>query len=221
MIVLAQAGRDLRIAFRSRGEAAQPLAFFALAATLFGLGLGAEPGTLGSAAVVLIWVIALLSCMLAAESLFRRDFEDGTLEQMLLHGQPLFLAVLGKLAAHWCVSGLPLVLFAPVAGFMLQTPLEALPVLMLSLLIGTPTLNAVGAVAAALTAGLGRGGLLVALIALPLHVPVLVFGAGAGVVAAAGLSALPQLLWLLAMLAGAVTLAPFAVGFSLKLSQEY
>ena len=221
MIALAQAGRDLRIAFRSRGEAAHPLAFFALAATLFGLGLGSDLETLGLVAVVAIWVIALLSCMLAAESLFRRDFEDGTLEQMLLHGRPVFLAVLGKLAAHWCVSGLPLVLFAPLVGFMLHAPAPALPVLALSLLIGTPTLTMVGAVAAALTAGLGRGGLLVALIALPLYVPVLVFGAGASVVAASGASALPQLLWLLAMLAAAVTFAPFAVGFALRLSQEY
>ena len=221
MIALVQAGRDLRIAFRSRGEAAHPLAFFALAATLFGLGLGSDLESLGAVAVVVVWVIALLSCMLAAESLFRRDFDDGTLEQMLLHGHPIFLAVLGKLAAHWCVSGLPLVLFAPVAGLMLQAPTQALPVLVLSLLIGTPTLTAVGAVAAALTAGLGRGGLLVALIALPLYVPVLVFGASASAVAASGLSALPQLSWLLAMLAAAVTLAPFVVGFSLKLSQEY
>ena len=221
MIVLAQAGRDLRIAFRSRGETAHPVAFFALAVTLFGLGLGSDLKTLGAVAVVVVWVIALLACMLATEGLFRRDFEDGTLEQMLLHGRPIFLAVLGKLAAHWCVSGLPLVLFAPVAGFMLQAPAQALPMLVLSLAIGTPTLTAIGAVAAALTAGLGRGGLLVALIALPLYVPVLIFGAGASVVAASGESALPQLLWLLAMLAAAATFAPFAVGFSLRLSQEY
>lgn len=221
MIVLAQAGRDLRIAFRARGEMAHPVAFFALAVTLFGLGLGSDLQTLGAVAVVVVWVIALLACMLAAEGLFRRDFEDGTLEQMLLHGRPLFLVVIGKLAAHWCVSGLPLVLFAPVAGFMLQAPTQALPVLVASLAIGTPTLTAIGAVAAALTVGLGRGGLLLALIALPLYVPVLVFGASASVVAASGLSALPQLLWLLAMLAAAVTFAPFAVGHALRLSQEY
>ena len=221
MIVPAQAGRDLRIAFRSRGEAAHSLAFFALAVTLFGLGLGSDLQTLGAVAAVVVWVIALLSCMLAAESLFRRDFEDGTLEQMLLYGRPLFLAVLGKLAAHWCVSGLPLVLFAPVAGLMLHVPAEALPILVLSLVIGTPTLTAIGAVAAALTAGLGRGGLLIALIALPLYVPVLVFGASASVAAASNLSALPQLLWLLAMLVAAVTFAPFATGYALRLSQEY
>ena len=221
MIVLIQAGRDLRIAFRSRGETAHPVAFFALAVALFGLGLGTDLQALGAVAVVVVWVIALLSCMLAAENLFRRDFDDGTLEQMLLHGRPLFLAVLGKLAAHWCVSGLPLVIFAPVAGFMLQAPTAALPVLVLSLVIGTPTLTAIGAVAAALTVGLGRGGLLLALIALPLYVPVLVFGASASVIAASGASALPQLLWLLAMLAAATTLAPFAVGYSLRLSQEY
>jgi len=220
-MVLAQAGRDLRIAFRSRGEAAYPLAFFALAVTLFGLGLGSDLNALGAVAVVAVWVIALLACMLAAESLFRRDFEDGTLEQMLLHGRPVFLPVLGKLAAHWCVSGLPLVVFAPLAGFMLQAPAPALPILVLSLAIGTPTLTAIGAIAAALTAGLGRGGLLLALIALPLYVPVLVFGASASVVAASGSSALPQLLWLLAMLAAALTFAPFAVGFALRLSQEY
>ena len=221
MIVLAQAGRDLRIAFRARGETAHPVAFFALAVTLFGLGLSADLRTLGAVAVVVVWVIALLACMLAAESLFRRDFEDGTLEQMLLHGRPRFLAVLGKLVAHWCASGLPLVLVAPVAGFMLQAPTQALPMLVLSLALGTPTLTAIGAVAAALTAGLGRGGLLVALIALPLYVPVLVFGASASVVAASGLSALPQLLWLLAMLAAALTFVPFAVGFALRLGQEY
>ena len=220
-LAFAQAKRDLTVAIRSRGEMANPVAFFVLVVVLFGVGIGPNLETMREVGPGVVWVLALLSTMMAMESLFRRDFEDGSLEQMLLHGRPLFLAVLGKLIAHWCVSGLALTLLSPVAAFMLQVPAAAMPTLALSLAIGTPTLILIGAVAAALTVGLGRGGLLVALIALPLYIPVLIFGASASLAAASGMSAVPQLMWLAAMLAAALTLAPFIVGLSLKVSQEY
>ena len=176
---------------------------------------------MGHFAPGIVWVLALLATMMGTEGLFRRDFEDGTLEQLLLHGRPLFLAVLAKLFAHWCVSGLILTALSPLAALLLQVPAAALPALVGSLLLGTPALTLIGAIAAALTVGLGRGGVLVAVIALPLFVPVLILGAGASLAAASGMSPLGELLWLGALLAAAVTLAPFAVGLALRVSQEY
>jgi heme exporter protein B len=220
-LTLAQARRDLTVAFRTRGETANPVAFFVLVVVLFAIGIGPDLDTMSEVGPGVVWVLALLSTMMAMEGLFRRDFEDGSLEQMLLHSRPLFLAVLGKLIAHWCVSGLALTLISPVAAFMLQVPVPAMPTLALSLALGTPTLILIGAIASALTVGLGRGGLLVALIALPLYIPVLIFGASASLAAASGMDPRPQLIWLAAMLAAAITLAPFVVSLSLKVSQEY
>ena len=220
-LVVALARRDLLVAVRSRGDAAHPLAFFILTVVLFGLGTGPDRSVLAEVGPGIVWVLALLATMMSTESMFRRDFEDGTLEQMLLHGRPLFAAVLGKLFAHWCTSGLLLTVLSPLAALMLQMRAEAVPTLAASLVLGTPTLTLIGAVAAALTVSLGRGGVLVAVIALPLFVPVLIFGAGAVLAAAAGTSPAGHLMWLAVLFAAAVTLAPFAVGLALKVSQEY
>ena len=220
-IAVAQARRDLLVAFHARADAVHPLAFFALTVLLFGLGMGPERAAMGAFAPGMVWVLALLSTMMGTDGLFRRDFEDGTLEQLVLHGRPLFVAVLAKLFAHWCVSGLVLTALAPLAALMLGVPGHALPVLVASLVLGTPALTLIGAIAAALTVGLGRGGVLAAVIALPLFVPVLIFGAGASLAAASGASPAGQLLWLGALLAGALTLAPFAVGLALRVGQEY
>ena len=219
-VAFAQARRDFAIAMRSRAEALQPLAFFALATLLFAI---AEPDAQvrGAIAPGVVWTLALFAATLSMEGLFRRDVEDGALEQLLLHARPLFPAVLGKLFAHWCVTGLPLAALGPCALLALQAPAATAPALALSLLIGTPTLTLIGAVAAALTAGIGRGNLLAALIALPLFVPTLIFGVGASFAAAQGEPATPQLLMLLALLAAAATGAPFAVGAALRVSQEY
>ena len=220
-LVVALARRDLLVAVRSRGDAAHPLAFFILTVVLFGLGTGPDRSVLAEVGPGIVWVLALLATMMSTESMFRRDFEDGTLEQMLLHGRPLFAAVLGKLFAHWCTSGLLLTVLSPLAALMLQMRAEAVPTLAASLVLGTPTLTLIGAVAAALTVSLGRGGVLAAVIALPLFVPVLIFGAGAVLAAAAGTSPAGHLMWLAVLFAAAVTLAPFAVGLALKVSQEY
>ncbi len=219
-IAIAQTRRDLAIVVRSRGEALNPLAFFALATLLFGLA-GPSPETRAAIAPGAVWALAALATTLSMEGLFRRDVEEGALEQLLLHARPLWPAVLGKLFAHWCVTGLPLVVLGPVAALALQASTDVLPALALGLLLGTPTLTLIGAIAAALTAGIGRGSLLVALIALPLCVPTLIFGAGAAFAAAAGADPTPQLLWLAALLAAAATAAPFAVGAGLRVSQEY
>lgn len=221
ILTLEQARRDLTAAFRTRGETANPVAFFVLVVVLFAIGMGPDRDIMSEIGPGVVWVLALLATMMALEGLFRRDFEDGSLEQMLLHGRPLFLVVLGKLIAHWCVSGLALTLISPIAAFMLQVPISAMPTLVLSLALGTPTLIMIGAIAAALTVGLGRGGLLVALIVMPFYIPVLIFGVSASLAAASGMDPLPQLIWLAVMLAAAITLAPFVVSLSLKVSHEY
>lgn len=219
-LAAAQARRDFAIALRSRSEAAQPLAFFVLAALLFALA-GPDAELRGAIAPGVVWTLALFAVTLSMEGLFRQDVEDGALEQMLLHARPLFSAVLGKLFAHWCLTGLPLALLGPFVALALQAPPAVAPALALSLLLGTPTLTLIGAIAAALTASLRRGSLLAALIALPLFVPTLIFGVSAGLAPAAGQEATPPLLMLAALLAAAATGAPFAVGAALRVSQEH
>ena len=218
-LAIAQTRRDLAIVFRSRAEALHPLAFFSLAALVFGLA-SHSPETRAAIAPGVVWALPAIAAALSTEALFRRDVEEGVLEQLLLHARPLWPAVLGKLLAHWCVTGLPLVLLGALVALALQAPAAAVPTLALSLLLGTPTLTLVGAIAAALTAGIGRGSLLVALLALPLFVPTLIFGASAGFAATAGVDATPQLLWLGALLAAAATAAPFAVAAALRVTQE-
>ncbi|MGH8355519.1 MAG: heme exporter protein CcmB, partial [Pseudomonas sp.] len=166
----------------------------------------------------LVWVAALLAVLLSLDGLFRSDFEDGSLEQWVLSPHPLPLLVLAKVLAHWLFSGLALVLLAPLLALMLGLPARCLPVLLLSLLLGTPVLSLLGAVGAALTVGLKRGGLLLALLILPLYIPVLILGSGALQAALQGLPAAGYLLWLASLTALAVTLTPFAIAAGLTIS---
>ena len=210
--------RESRLLFRRPAELANPLVFFAIVIALFPLAVGPESQLLQSISPGLIWVAALLAVLLSLDGLFRSDFEDGSLEQWVVSPHPLALLVLAKVLAHWLVSGLALVLLAPLLGLMLGMPASALPVLLMSLLLGTPILSLLGAVGAALTVGLKRGGLLLALLILPLYIPVLILGSGALQAALQGLPALGYLLWLASLTVLAVTLTPFAIAAGLKIS---
>lgn len=194
--------------------------FFVLAVALFPLGVGPGPERLAEMAPGVLWVLALLSTLLALDGLFRRDYDDGTLEQMVLHAQPLFAGVIAKIAAHWLVTGLPLVLLSPVAALMLNLPSEAFGTLMVTLLLGTPVLSVIGAVGAALTVNLKRGSLLLALIVLPLYVPVLILGSGAVAAVVDGVGASAQLAWMAALASLSITFAPFAAAMGLKVGLE-
>lgn len=210
--------RDLMLAFRRRSDLLNPLVFFLMVASLFPLGISPEPTFLEQIAPGVVWVGALLATLLSMDSLFRSDFDDGTLEQTLLSPQPLFLVVLAKVLAHWAMTGLPLTLMAPLLGVMLFLPTEGMGGLVLSLLLGTPTLSLVGAIGAALTVGLRKGGVLISLLVLPLYIPVLIFGAGAVQAAVTGLPLGGYLSLLGAMLALGVALAPLAIAAALRIS---
>jgi heme exporter protein B len=212
--------RDLLLAVRRPGEAAATLLFFVLVAALHPLAASPRPELLRAAAPGVLWTAALLASMLALPRLFALDEADGTLEQLLLLPQPLALVVLAKSAAHWLVTGLPLVLAAPLLALQFELPPAALPVLAAGLLLGTPTLSLLGAVGAALTLGLRGGGVLGALLVLPLAVPVLVFGAGAAQAALGGLPTTPPLLVLGALLTATLALAPWAAAAALRLALE-
>lgn len=210
--------RDLVLAFRRKSELVNPLIFFLIVVTLFPIGVSPEPLFLAELAPGLLWVAALLSTLLSMESLFKADFEDGSLEQLLLSPQPLFMVVLAKVAAHWLMSGLALTLVAPILAVMLFLPFEGMPGLMLSLLLGTPTLSLIGAIGAALTVGLRRGGVLISLLVLPLYIPVLIFGSSAVQAAITGLPLGGYFALLGALLALALALAPLATGAALRIS---
>ena len=212
---LAQLRRDLLIAVRSRSEAANPVVFFVLATSLLGLGAGSDVGPWA------IWVLALFANVLAVEGVFGRDHEEGTLEQLMVHARPLFPAVLGKLAAHWALSALPIVILSPLVALMLYGSTTGVSVLVVTLLLGTPTLTLLGAIGAALTIATGRSGLLVAILVMPFFVPVLIFGASASTAATTGDPTNFALLVLGALLAASVTAAPFAIGKALAISQEH
>ena len=212
--------RDLLLAMRRRGDVATALLFFVIVASLFPLGIGAEPNLLRAIAPGVIWVAALLSSMLSLGRLFAGDYADGTLEQMLLGAAPLGVVVAAKTAAHWLVAGLPLVLIAPLIALQYDVAGELYGVLAVSLLLGTPVLSIIGAIGAALTLGLRGGGVLLSLLVLPLYVPVLILGAGSVEMAAAGLSPEGQLLLLGAMLLVAAVFAPWATVAALRISSE-
>lgn len=217
-IIKATFRRELLIAFRSPGDMVNPLMFFVIAVSLFPLGVGSDTAFLSEIAAGVIWVTALLSVMLSLDSMFRADYEDGSLEQLLLSPQPLYFIVLAKILSHWLVVGLPLVILAPVLASMMALPAEALPTLVGSLLIGTPILTMIGAIGMALTVGLSRSGLLLAVLILPLNIPVLIFAAGV-VNAALNSMATAGLLALLgAMLVLATCLSPLAVIAGLRIS---
>lgn len=211
--------RDLTLAMRRRTEVMTTLFFFIIVVSLFPLGVGTEKATLRLIAPGVVWVAALLASMLALERLFSGDFSDGTLEQMLLTPQPVPVLVLGKVCAHWLLTGLPLVLMAPLVALQYSLPEQTLWVMMASLLIGTPILSLIGAIGAALTLGLRGGGILLSLLVLPLYIPVLVYGAGAVSNAdAAGLQAYFSLL--IAFLMLALVFSPWATSAALRISVE-
>lgn len=212
--------RDLLLAFRRRSDVLTTLFFFVIVATLFPLGVGPEPTLLRTMAPGILWVAALLASMLALGRLFALDYADGTLEQMLLSSEPLTVIVIGKLIAHWLVSGLPLVLLAPMLAVQFDLPRESVSVLFFSLLIGTPVLSLIGSIGAALTLGVRGGGVLVSLLVLPLYIPVLIFGAGSVGAEASGLGSSAHLLLLGGVLAGAAALAPWATAAALRISLE-
>lgn len=212
--------RDLLLALRRRGDVLTTLMFFLIVASLFPLGVSPEPAVLRSIAPGVLWVSALLASMLALGRLFAADYADGTLEQMLLSAEPLLLIVYAKVAAHWLVAGLPLVLLAPLLGLQFGLAPQAQLVLFCSLLLGTPVLSLLGAIGAALTLGVRGGGALVALLVLPLYVPALIFGAGAVGAAASGIGCSAHFLLLGAMLAAALALAPWATAAALRVALE-
>lgn len=210
--------RDLRLAARRRIEALLPLVFFAVAASLFPLGVGPEPQTLRQIAPGIVWVCALLAAMLSLGSLYAGDHADGTLEQLLLCGRPLALVAAGKAAAHWLLTGLPLIVLAPLLGLMFDMPAPSIGILLLGLLLGTPVLSLIGSIGAALTLGLRNGGVLVLLLVLPLCIPVLIFGTGAVAAVEAGVAAQGHLSLLAALLLLSLLAAPPAVAAALRIS---
>jgi len=212
--------RDLLLAMRRRSDVATALLFFVIVASLFPLGIGAEPEQLRAVAPGVIWVAALLSSLLSLRRLFESDHADGTLEQMLLGAAPLGVIAAAKAAAHWLVAGLPLVAIAPLIALQYGLPSDLYGVLALSLALGTPVLSLIGGIGAALTLGLRGGGVLLALLVLPLYVPVLILGAGAVGMAAAGLAPGAQLLLLGAALVVAAAFAPWAIAAALRISSE-
>jgi heme exporter protein B len=210
--------RDFLLAYRRRAELLQPLVFLLVVVTLFPLGVGPSPGLLANIAPGVIWIAALLATVLSLDSLFRSDFEDGTLEQMVLSGQSLALIALARTVAHWLVAGLPIVLLSPLLAMWMNLPDEGLLILIESLAIGTPVLSLIGAIGGALTVSLKRGGQLLSLLVFPLYVPLLILATSAVSSAVAGLPYTGQLGLMTAGLIASMTLAPFATAAALKLS---
>jgi len=212
--------RDVTLAWRRRTDLFTTLIFFVIVIALFPLGIGPELDTLRLIAPGVMWVGALLASMLALEQLFSADHRDGSLEQLLLTPQPLGVIVLGKVIAHWLITGLPLVVLAPVLGLQYDMSAESLKVMVIALLLGTPTLSLLGAIGAALTLGLRTGGILVALLVLPLYIAVLIFGAGAVEATASGLGGQAHLSMLGAILLVALLATPIATSAALRISSE-
>lgn len=218
--VIALIRRDLRLALRTPGDSATVVLFFVLTAILFPFGVGPEPNILARIAVGVIWVTALLASLLSFDRLFQLDAEDGSLDLIVLAPAPLELLVLGKCAAHWLVTGLPLIVIAPVLGLFLNLPESGYVTLLLALALGTPALSLIGAIGAGLTLGARRGGVLLPLLILPLYIPVLIFGVAAVEAAIAGLPARPHLLLLGGLLALSLPLAPVATAAAIRQAVE-
>ena len=210
--------RDFLLAYRRRAELLQPLVFLLVVVTLCPLGVGPSPQLLANVAPGVIWIAALLATVLSLDSLFRSDYEDGTLEQMVLSGQSLALIALSRTVAHWLVAGLPIVLLSPLLALWMNLPEEGLSTLIKSLVIGTPVLSLIGAIGGALTVSLKRGGQLLSLLVFPLYVPLLILATSAVSAAVAGLPYTGQLGLMTAGLIASLTLAPFATAAALKLS---
>ena len=212
--------RDLILALRRKSDVTSTLFFFVVVVSLFPLAIGPELDTLRLIAPGIVWVAALLASMLALDHMFSVDYQDGSLEQLLLTPQPLTILVAAKILAHWLITGLPLVLIAPLLGIQYDLSTEAIGVLLLTLLAGTPALSLIGAIGAALTLGLRGGGVLVSLLVLPLTIPVLIFGAGAVEASISGLGEEGHLSMLLAILVMSMLLAPLATAMALRISVE-
>lgn len=212
--------RDLLLAMRHRSDVAMSVFFVVIVASLFPLGVGPEPAVLRTIASGVLWVTALLACLLSLGRLFTADYLDGVLEQTLLIPQPLAVLVVGKVFSHWVISGLPVVLLSPLLGLQFGLSGESLGVLTLSLLLGTPTLSMIGAIGAALTLGLRGSGLLVALLVLPLFIPVLIFGAGAVTSSVAGIGSEANLSLLGACFLLSLAFAPWATAVALRIALE-
>ena len=217
---LALLKRDLLLAFRRRSDIATTLFFFVIVSSLFPLGVGSDSAILSTIAPGVLWVAALLAGMISLSRMFAADFTDGTLEQMLLSPQPLALMVTAKILAHWLVCGLPVVLLAPVIGLQYALPSDAIGILVFSLLLGTPALSLIGAIGAALTLGVRGSGLLVALLVLPLYIPVLIFGSLAVSASQHAMSPQAHLSLLAAISLLALVLAPLATAAALRISLE-
>lgn len=210
--------RELLIAFRRQADVFNPLWFFIIVITLFPLGVGPEPNLLARIAPGIVWVAALLAALLSLERLFRDDYVDGSLEQMLLMPTPLSVLALAKMIAHWLLTGVPLLVISPLLAILLSLDWATWKAVVLTLLIGTPTLSFLGAIGVALTVGLQKGGVLLSLLILPLYIPVLIFATSAIDAASLGMPYSGQLALMGAMLVGSATLAPFAVAASLRIS---
>lgn len=210
--------RELLIAFRRQADILNPLWFFIIVITLFPLSIGPEPNLLARIAAGIIWVAALLSALLSLERLFRDDFQDGSLEQMMLMPLPLQLVVISKVIAHWLLTGLPLILISPLLAVLLSLDFNTWWTVVQTLLVGTPTLSFIGAIGVSLTVGLQKGGVLLSLLILPLYIPILIFATSAIDAASLGMPFNGQLAIMAAMFIGSVTLTPFAISAALRVS---
>ncbi|NKB61098.1 MAG: heme exporter protein CcmB [Gammaproteobacteria bacterium] len=210
--------RDLMVSYRHLGELMHPVIFFLIAVSLFPLAINPDPVFLQTIGSGIIWVAALLSTMLALDNLFRADYDDGTLEQLLLSPHPISVLVLAKVIGHWLVTGLPLIIIAPLLGVMLNLSDSAYVALLASLALGTPTMSLIGGIGVALTVGIRRNGILLTLLVMPLFIPILIFGASAVEAASMQLPFSGQLYLLAAMLVFSLSLAPLTIATSLKIS---
>ncbi|MGC2855082.1 heme exporter protein CcmB [Novispirillum sp. DQ9] len=218
--LLAVIRRDLRLALRQGSDSMMVVAFFVLTVVLFPFGVGPESNILERVAAGVLWVTALLASMLSLDRLFQTDYEDGSLDLLTMAPMPLSVMVMGKVAAHWLTTGLPLILAAPVLAVLLNMNAQGFGVLIAAMAVGTPTLSLIGAVGAALVLGARRGGVLLSLLVLPLYVPVLIFGVSAIDAAVMGFEYKAQLLVLGAMLLAALALCPWAAGAALRQAVE-
>ncbi|MCG6231884.1 heme exporter protein CcmB [Vibrio furnissii] len=210
--------RELLIAFRRQADIFNPLWFFIIVITLFPLSIGPDPSLLSRIAPGIVWVAALLSALLSLERLFRDDYQDGSLEQMMLMPVPLPVVVISKVLAHWLLTGVPLILISPLLAILLSLDMNTWLAVVLTLLLGTPTLSFIGAIGVALTVGLQKGGVLLSLLVLPLYIPILIFATSAIDAASLGMAYNGQLAILAAMFMGALTLTPFAIAAALRVS---
>ncbi len=219
-VLLTVIHRDLLVAFRRRAELMNPVLFYAIVVTLFPLGVSPDVSFLSKLAPGVVWVTALLAALISVERIFKQDFEDGSIEQLFLSPYPIPLLIFGKVVAHWIITGVPMLGIVPVMAMLLHIPGQVLPVLWISVLIGTPILSLVGAIGAALTVGLGGGGILIGLLVLPLYIPVLIFASSAVSAAMDGQAVSGQLAMLGAGLILALILAPLAISASLRVSMD-